>query len=165
LAILKGEKIVSDKSKPIESSWDKPLPQAKTEKLLVDDLNGIQTALTKFGYLSREEYAATQKFIDDLKPLSVTERIAAAHRANVLELHQALKEDHDPYLYFPSWKDGNLVPQYAAGQNPLTPRTRPLYGHMLEDNKVALDKDLAQEKVEAEEAARKEEARKKLMGK
>jgi hypothetical protein len=150
---------------PIDSAWEKPLPQAKTEKLLVDDLNGIHAAAAKFGYRSNEEHAATQKFLDDLKPLTTTEKIAAAHRANILELHQALEENHDPYIYFPSWKDGNLTPKYMQGANPLTSYTRPMYAHMLDDNKVLLDKDLVKEKEEADEAARKEAARKKLMGK
>jgi len=149
----------------VDSSFGKPLPKPAVDKLLVDDLNGIQYELAHHGYMSKEEQAATQKFLDDLKPLTTTERIAAAHRANMLELHEALQYNHDPYVYFPSWKDGKLTPQYMQGSNPLTSYTKPMYGHMLDDNTSWLDKDLVQIKKEEDEAAAKEAARKKLMGK
>jgi len=147
----------------IDTKWDKALPQADQEKLVVDDLNAIHKAVKDHGYLSKEETAAAQKFLDDLKPLTTTQKIAAAHRANVLELHDALEHDHDPYVYFPSWKDGKLLPQYRNGM-PLTNYTRAQYGHMKGDNSKWLDADLAQEEAERKAAEEKEAARKKLMG-
>jgi hypothetical protein len=147
----------------IKSSWDKALPQPAQEKLVVDDLNAIHKAFKDHGYLSKEETAATQKFLDDLKPLSVTERIAAAHRANILELHDALDEGREPYVYFPTLPNGVLLPQYAHGVE--TNNTHARNVHMKSDNMNALDQDLAKEKAEAEAKARQEEARKKVMGK
>lgn len=147
----------------IKSSWDKALPQAAQEKLVVDDLNAIHKAFKDHGYLSKEETAATQKFLDDLKPLSVTERKAAAHRANILELHDALEEGREPYVYFPTLpNNGVLLPQYANAVE--TNYTHARNVHMKSDNITALDQDLAKEKAEADEKARQEAARKKLMG-
>jgi hypothetical protein len=150
----------------IKTSWDKALPQPKQEKLVVDDLNAIHKAYKEHGFLSTEERTATQKFLDDLNDpalkLSVTEKIAAAHRANVLELHDALENGHDPVVYFPSWKDGKLLPQFANGT--LTNYTTARYGHMKDDNSAWLDQDLAQEEKERKAAEEREAARKKLMG-
>ena len=120
---------------------------------------------------------ATKKFLDDLNALPPTQRIAAAHRSNVLELQAGLDAGHDPYLYFPAgldekpgdpdyyaprWRDGKLIPQFAHGE--LTPWTRPQHQHEKEDNARWLALDIRHEEKEARDAAAAEAAKKKLMG-